>query len=95
MVIYHTNFSLGSSYYSHRDPLCSLTSFCHGQLEDSSQGGWNYSILSKEDIETIFLKRQEALLKRERMKKYSFSHRVPLIGINLLICLFFFLSKIC
>ncbi|XP_062117893.1 protein IQ-DOMAIN 12 isoform X2 [Humulus lupulus] len=45
------------------------------KLEDSIQGGWNYSILSKEDMETILLKRQEAQMKRERIKKYSYSHR--------------------
>ncbi|PON47923.1 IQ motif, EF-hand binding site [Parasponia andersonii] len=45
------------------------------KLEDNDQRGWNYSILSKEDIETVWLKRQEALMKRERMKKYSSSQR--------------------
>ncbi|PON64537.1 IQ motif, EF-hand binding site [Trema orientale] len=45
------------------------------KLVDSDQGGWNYSILSKEDIESVWLKRQEALMKRERMKKYSSSQR--------------------
>ncbi|XVF41344.1 hypothetical protein PTKIN_Ptkin01aG0272500 [Pterospermum kingtungense] len=36
---------------------------------------WNDSVLSKEDIEAIWLRRQEAMAKRERMKKYSYSHR--------------------
>lgn len=33
-------------------------------------------MLSKQDIEAKFLRSQEAMAKRERMKKYSYSHRV-------------------
>ncbi|OMO86088.1 IQ motif, EF-hand binding site [Corchorus olitorius] len=43
--------------------------------ECNSQKSWNDSVYSKEDIEAIWLKRQEAMAKRERMKKYSYSHR--------------------
>lgn len=39
------------------------------------QRSWDYSILSKEDMETIWLRKQEAAIKRERMMKYSYSHR--------------------
>ncbi|XP_015898021.2 protein IQ-DOMAIN 12 [Ziziphus jujuba] len=45
------------------------------KLECSSKERWDCSILSKEDIQNTWLKRQEAMMKRERMKKYSFSHR--------------------
>ncbi|CAB4286564.1 unnamed protein product [Prunus armeniaca] len=44
-------------------------------LERSSQRGWDCSIISKEDMEAIRLRKQEAMIKRERMKKYSFSMR--------------------
>ncbi|KAK6244227.1 hypothetical protein QUC31_010636 [Theobroma cacao] len=43
--------------------------------ECNSQKSWNDSVLSKEDFEAIWLRRQEAIAKRERMKKYSYSHR--------------------
>ncbi|CBI30059.3 hypothetical protein VitviT2T_012790 [Vitis vinifera] len=45
------------------------------QLEGSGQRSWDYNILSQEDVETIWLRKQEALIRRERMKKYSSSHR--------------------
>ncbi|KAH0969050.1 hypothetical protein GBA52_029088 [Prunus armeniaca] len=44
-------------------------------LECSSQRGWDCSIISKEDMEAIRLRKQEAMIKRGRMKKYSFSLR--------------------
>ncbi|KAI5583771.1 hypothetical protein BDE02_06G038200 [Populus trichocarpa] len=44
-------------------------------LEFNSQRSWDYSMLSKEDVEALWLKKQEANIKRERMMKYSFSHR--------------------
>ncbi|XP_011027331.1 PREDICTED: protein IQ-DOMAIN 14 isoform X2 [Populus euphratica] len=43
--------------------------------EFNSQRSWDYSMLSKEDVEALWLKKQEANIKRERMMKYSFSHR--------------------
>lgn len=45
------------------------------KIECSSERSWDPSVLSKEDIEAIWLRKQEAIIKRERMKKYSFSHR--------------------
>lgn len=45
------------------------------QLEGSSKKSWDCSMLLKEDMETIWLRKQEAVTKRERMKKYSSSHR--------------------
>ncbi|KAF7804053.1 protein IQ-DOMAIN 14 [Senna tora] len=42
---------------------------CHGQRT------WDCSLHSKEDSEAIWLKKQEAIFKRERMKQYSFSQR--------------------
>ncbi|KAF4385196.1 hypothetical protein CsatB_016216 [Cannabis sativa] len=47
----------------------------HDQHEDMIQGEWNCSVLSKNDIETVILRRQEARMKRDRIKKYSYSHR--------------------
>ncbi|KAL9398317.1 hypothetical protein Peur_007278 [Populus x canadensis] len=44
-------------------------------LEFNCQRSWDYSMLSKEDVEALWLKKQEANIKRERMMKYSFSHR--------------------
>ncbi|KAJ8565097.1 hypothetical protein K7X08_001557 [Anisodus acutangulus] len=45
------------------------------KLKCNSQRTWDFSLASKEDIEALFLRRQEAISKRERMMKYSFSHR--------------------
>ncbi|XP_050379634.1 protein IQ-DOMAIN 12 [Argentina anserina] len=36
---------------------------------------WDDSLISKEDIDAIWLKKQEARIKRDRMKKYSYSLR--------------------
>ncbi|XP_054803150.1 protein IQ-DOMAIN 12-like [Prosopis cineraria] len=43
--------------------------------ECHSQRIWDCSLHSKEDVEAIWLKKQEAIIKRQRMKQYSFSHR--------------------
>ncbi|KAM3338370.1 protein IQ-DOMAIN 12 [Capsicum galapagoense] len=45
------------------------------QLKCNGQRTWDYSLSSKEEIEALFSRRQEAISKRERMMKYSFSHR--------------------
>lgn len=37
---------------------------------------WEDSMMSKEDREVSWLQRQDAIARRDRMKKYSFSHRV-------------------
>lgn len=36
---------------------------------------WDFSSVSKEEMEYLWFKRQEAVAKRERMKRYSYSHR--------------------
>ncbi|XP_011033168.1 PREDICTED: protein IQ-DOMAIN 14-like isoform X2 [Populus euphratica] len=41
----------------------------------NNQKSWNFSWRSKEDVEALLLKKQEANIKRERMMKYSFSNR--------------------
>ncbi|CAN8297955.1 unnamed protein product [Cochlearia groenlandica] len=46
-------------------------SICHKQLN-----GWDNSTLTKEDIKAIWLKKQEGVIKRERMLTYSRSYRV-------------------
>ncbi|CAN6875139.1 unnamed protein product [Brassica oleracea] len=45
-------------------------SMCNGQ------NGWDSSALTKEDIKAIRLRKQEGAVKRERMLKYSRSHRL-------------------
>lgn len=50
--------------------------FCCRQPEFIDQRSWDYSFLSKEDMEAIWLRKQEAAIKRERMMQYSYSHRV-------------------
>ncbi|CAL0317092.1 unnamed protein product [Lupinus luteus] len=40
-----------------------------------SQRTWDCSLHSREEIESIWLRKQEAFVKRERMKQYSFSQR--------------------
>jgi hypothetical protein len=54
----------------------SFQHFFIGQLVFNSQKSWNFSLRSKEDVEALLLKKQEANIKRERMMKYSFSNRV-------------------
>ncbi|KAK7392953.1 hypothetical protein VNO78_21403 [Psophocarpus tetragonolobus] len=46
-----------------------LKSECH------SQRTWDCSLLSREDIEAIWFRKQEAMVKRERMKQYSSSQK--------------------
>lgn len=46
------------------------------QLKGSGKRSWDHSMLLKEDMEAIWLRKQDAIVKRERMKKYSSSHRV-------------------
>lgn len=45
------------------------------KLERNGQRSWDESIFSVEDTEGIWSKKPDAIAKRERMKKYSFSHR--------------------
>uniref|UniRef100_A0A803MAK0 DUF4005 domain-containing protein n=1 Tax=Chenopodium quinoa TaxID=63459 RepID=A0A803MAK0_CHEQI len=44
-------------------------------LQCENQRQWTDSLFSKEEIESIYLHKQEAVFRRERMKQYSFSHR--------------------
>lgn len=50
--------------------------FAYRQLKCNSQRTWDFSLASKEEIDSLISRRQEAIAKRERMMKYSFSHRV-------------------
>ncbi|XP_056851062.1 protein IQ-DOMAIN 12-like isoform X2 [Raphanus sativus] len=45
------------------------------KVECNGQNGWDSSALTKEDIKSIWLRKQEGVVKRERMLKYSRSHR--------------------
>uniref|UniRef100_A0A5B7BCR9 DUF4005 domain-containing protein n=1 Tax=Davidia involucrata TaxID=16924 RepID=A0A5B7BCR9_DAVIN len=45
------------------------------KLERKSQRNWDYGLSRKEEMETIRSRKQEAIIKRERMKKYSFSRQ--------------------
>jgi len=45
-------------------------------MDSNSQRRWVDSILSKEEAEALYLSKKEAMIKRERIKDYSFSHRV-------------------
>ncbi|TYI99361.1 hypothetical protein E1A91_A13G012600v1 [Gossypium mustelinum] len=56
----------------HKDQLQGKDIIKH---EYYSRRNWNDSVFSKEDAEAVWLRRQEAMAKRERMKKYSYSHR--------------------
>ncbi|XP_062174909.1 protein IQ-DOMAIN 11 [Alnus glutinosa] len=44
-------------------------------MDSNSQRRWVDSILSKEEAEALYLSKKEAMIKRERIKDYSFSHR--------------------
>ncbi|XP_051138788.1 protein IQ-DOMAIN 12-like [Andrographis paniculata] len=61
-------------YLSHGKKIRSL-----GQKGGSKSGElhriWDPSLVSKEEMEALYLQKQEAIAKRERMKQYSFSHR--------------------
>lgn len=48
-------------------------SMCNSKVECN---GWDSSALTKEDIKAIWLRKQEGVIKRDRMLKYSRSHRV-------------------
>ncbi|CAL1352374.1 unnamed protein product [Linum trigynum] len=44
-------------------------------LRCSSHRSWDFSSLSKEELEAVWLRKQEGSMKRDRMMRYSFSHR--------------------
>lgn len=50
--------------------------FGYQQLGCKSQKNWDYRLFPKEDMETLWLQKQDAAAKRECMKKFSYSHRV-------------------
>ncbi|KAL0383499.1 UNVERIFIED_CONTAM: protein IQ-DOMAIN 31 [Sesamum calycinum] len=43
------------------------------KLQCNGHRSWDLSLVSKEGMESLYLQRQEAVAKRERMKQYSFS----------------------
>uniref|UniRef100_A0A6P6G7Q4 protein IQ-DOMAIN 14 n=1 Tax=Ziziphus jujuba TaxID=326968 RepID=A0A6P6G7Q4_ZIZJJ len=45
------------------------------RVDTNSQRRWDDSLLSKEDADASFLSKKEALIKRERIKEYWYSHR--------------------
>ncbi|KAI3471634.1 hypothetical protein Pfo_028284 [Paulownia fortunei] len=45
------------------------------RLQCNTHRSWDLSLVSKESMEALYLQKQEAIAKRERMKQYSFSHR--------------------
>lgn len=45
------------------------------RLQCSTQRTWDMSLVPKDGMEALYLQKQEAMAKRERMKQYSFSHR--------------------
>ncbi|KAL3534428.1 hypothetical protein ACH5RR_002889 [Cinchona calisaya] len=45
------------------------------KLHGNRNMSWDLSLESKEELEALWFKKQEAIIKRERMKKYSYSHR--------------------
>ncbi|XP_057784630.1 protein IQ-DOMAIN 12 isoform X2 [Salvia miltiorrhiza] len=45
------------------------------RLRCSTQRTWDLSLISKDSVEALYLQKQEAIARRERMKQYSFSHR--------------------
>ncbi|KAH7541941.1 hypothetical protein FEM48_Zijuj02G0020700 [Ziziphus jujuba var. spinosa] len=45
-------------------------------VDTNSQRRWDDSLLSKEETDASFLSKKEALIKRERIKEYWYSHRV-------------------
>lgn len=51
---------------------------CFGwfQLGCNSNKTWEYSFFTKEDMEISCLQKKDANIKRDRMKKFSYSHRV-------------------
>ncbi|KAI3471719.1 hypothetical protein Pfo_028369 [Paulownia fortunei] len=44
------------------------------ELRCNTHRSWDLSLVSKESMEALYLQKQEAIAKRERMKQYSFSH---------------------
>ncbi|KAJ8748779.1 hypothetical protein K2173_011334 [Erythroxylum novogranatense] len=45
------------------------------KMDMNSQKRWDRSILTKEEADALFLSKKEAVMKRERIREYSFSHQ--------------------
>lgn len=45
------------------------------KLHGNRNMSWDLSLVTKEEMDALWFKKQEATMKRERMKKYSYSHR--------------------
>lgn len=53
------------------------------KLGCKSNNTWEYSLFTKEDMEVSWLQKKDASIKRDRMKKFSYSHRErPNIGVS-------------
>ncbi|KAF7824643.1 Protein IQ-DOMAIN 14 [Senna tora] len=46
------------------------------QMDSNRERRWDDSILLKEEVDTSYISKKEALLRRERIKQYSFNHRM-------------------
>ena len=53
------------------------------KVKCNGQKVWDSSALTKEDIKAIWLRKQEGVVMRERMLKYSRSHRVSSLPLSL------------
>ncbi|XP_068344796.1 protein IQ-DOMAIN 11 [Pyrus communis] len=45
------------------------------RMDSNSQRRWDDSVTSQKEAEAMFLSKKEAMLKRERIREYSYSHR--------------------
>lgn len=45
-------------------------------MDSNSERKWDDSTLLKEEVDASFTTKKEAILKREKIKEYSFNHRV-------------------
>lgn len=45
-------------------------------MDSNSQRRWDDSLMSKEEATAMYMRQKEAAIKRERIKEYSYIHRV-------------------
>ncbi|PIN21031.1 hypothetical protein CDL12_06272 [Handroanthus impetiginosus] len=64
----------GEKRYSQKEGIQGIKSG-ELKLQSNTQRSWDLSLVSKEEMEALYVQKQEAIAKRERMKQYSFSHR--------------------
>ncbi|KAL7097826.1 hypothetical protein ACP275_10G167300 [Erythranthe tilingii] len=62
-------------YLNHGEKRLSLGQREGTKSEELTYKNWDLSLVSKENMDAMYLQKQEAVAKRERMKQYSFSHR--------------------